>query len=849
MRLAFPTIRVPAPVALWLLLVLGHALARLLPVPAAHGETLRAAACLAAALSLAAAAGAGRIHVRVQSSLRLRRAEILLGAFALVAAGGALGAETDRIEAPLPVHPRPVTVVLEGRVLDAVTADAASPAITFAATSVRVGEASSRCATTLLVRFGDDGPPPAWATPGLTIRFAGRYRPPEDARNPGSAAPGRWLTRLGIAGIVDADPTSVVVLPDAQDGRVPWGALLRLRLSRLFARDLSAPVAALARGMALGDRSGIAPSVRDAFRDGGTIHILSISGLHVCVLAGIVAAIAVAFRLPAGPALWIELLSLWGYVFLVGAPASAVRSAILWTAMRAGRMRGSSVRPFAAWGVAGLLLHLSTPDVLGDPGFQLSFAAVLGLLASGGLRFSLPAGRSGARGSGGRLRRVGQEVLSLTQQSAFAEAGTLGLQVFQFGAVPVAGLLLNLAVIPLCGAFMAALLLHLGCAMLAPPLEQAAAGAVEVSGLLMLRLTAWVASAIPPLPARSLPPPVAIAGSLALLLTAAAAWEHARVGRGAQDRRSARACALAALIAAWIAPFVSAPRPADRSAWILMLDVGQGDATVAHTPAGTILLDAGPSTEARDEGRSAVEPALRAEGITRVGAAILSHAHRDHYGGLGWLARRGYLGGLLENGSDPRGAWRAAIAAGLARSGAPDIAVRSDTTVVIGAGQRVALLRAREPGAATSRAGNAGENNRSLVAFVDLGGAVTCFAGDVEHDAEMEMLARAHPGGVFVMKVPHHGSRTSSDSAWIAAMKPRIALISCGEGNRFGHPDRATVGRYLRSGARVFRTDQEGAIRVTFTRDGAFVSTRAHPAPELVPWRRDDALTPSGQSP
>jgi len=87
------------------------------------------------------------------------------------------------------------------------------------------------------------------------------------------------------------------------------------------------------------------------------------------------------------------------------------------------------------------------------------------------------------------------------------------------------------------------------------------------------------------------------------------------------------------------------------------------------------------------------------------------------------------------------------------------------------------------------------------------------------------------------MKVPHHGSRTSSDSAWIAAMEPRIAIISCGEGNRFGHPDRATVGRYLRFGARVFRTDQEGAIRVTFTRSGALVSTRAHPAPELVRWR------------
>ena len=225
---------------------------------------------------------------------------------------------------------------------------------------------------------------------------------------------------------------------------------MRLWLARLFARDLSPPVAALARGMALGDRSGITAPMKDSFRDGGTIHILSISGLHVCVLAGIVAAMGVAFRLPASPALALEMVALWGYVLLVGAPASAVRSAVLWSAMRAGRLRGAPVRPFAAWGLAGLLIHLSIPAALEDPGFQRASPRCWAFSP--------------------REDCVAAEFLALLQQSAFAEAGTLGIQVLQFGAVPVAGLFLNLAVIPLCSAFMAAMLLQLGCAVLLPPL-------------------------------------------------------------------------------------------------------------------------------------------------------------------------------------------------------------------------------------------------------------------------------------------------------------------------------------------------------------------------------------------
>jgi competence protein ComEC len=835
MRPSWPHLVWPAPVFLWLLIALGHLASSAAPVPArCEGDAVAAALALGGA-SLAIGWRFGGPYHRAA----WRRLEAALGVASALAAGVGLGAQADALCWPLPVHPVETPVTIEGRVLDTTAIDAEPPSLVLEARRVRVGRRDIACRARLTVRWRDDALPPRWVLPGLWLRLRGDYRPPEDARNSGTSAPGRSLERLGLSGSITIDPLSIEAPADPPERGADAGAMIRDRLARAFAASLSRPVAALARGMLLGDRSGIAPAIQHSFRDGGTVHILSISGLHVCILAGFLALFAGMLRLPPGPTAVIELGALWGYVALVGAPASALRSALLWTSARCGRLLGVVVRPFTAWGIAGLALHLADPRSVLDPGFQLSFLAVLGLGAAGPLGSVLPV----EGGSHGRLpafaHRAARGAWGLFVQSGGATLGTAGVQSRMFGAIPVVGLALNLAVIPLCTLFMAeAVLFLVASATGVPILRESAAGALEASGLLMLELNAHGSRFLDPWIVRSVAPAGAIAlGALALALAGASA-ESTRGGRrsrAATARLSAIALAVAALV-----PLVPPwPRTPHATA-IVMLDVGQGDATWVALPGdASLLVDAGPRDERRDSGESVIEPALRAEGAGRIGTALLSHAHLDHFGGFEWLARRGWIGTLWENGRDRRGAWRRGLARALRRHGGRAVAVARDTSLALGDSATLAIERGLADGEH--------ENDASLAGVLRACDGSILFAGDLETAGEEAVLARLGP--VDVLKAPHHGSRTSSGEAWVERLRPSVVLVSCGEHNRFGHPNATVIGRYLARGARVLRTDREGAIRLTLAPGGAWISTRAHPAPTFAAWRRAAPVTPSTVAP
>jgi competence protein ComEC len=264
----------------------------------------------------------------------------------------------------------------------------------------------------------------------------------------------------------------------------------------------------------------------------------------------------------------------------------------------------------------------------------------------------------------------------------------------------------------------------------------------------------------------------------------------------------------------------------DPSARVTFLDVGQGDAAVIEAPGGAVaLVDGGGAfDDAFDPGERIVEPFLRSRGVSRVDVVALSHPHPDHLNGLRRILRRFPVGALWTSGDDGHNPEYAHLLA-LARAGG--VATPIPATAAVGG----AMLEPLGPFVSTADArGEAigpppglSVNDASLVLRLSFAGRAVLFPGDLEADGEGELVGRRALGqrvAADVLKVPHHGSRTSSSDELVAAVHPELAVISLGWRNRFHFPAPEVLARYAAAGATVLRTDRDGAVTVTIGPDG-----------------------------
>ena len=774
-------------------------------------------------LVLAAAGGVGAL-VLFLGAPRPRAPRLGAIAAALVLAGAAVG--------ELRVHAidGPAGRVSDGEAVDLRAHLLTAPRAGQFGSSAEIAVVGGRLhGARLLLRIARWAPLPASAEPGSELALEGRLsalgKRPGDG--PGGFDFAAHLRRRGIAGELMLERAR---LTGARRGGVA-GLLdrARSRAERAVGAGMAPGHAALLRGMVLGQDERIGEGVREDFRASGLAHLLAVSGQNVMLLV----ALALPFLVLAGVGLRVRLAVLAGlialYIPLAGAGPSLQRAGVMGLA---GIAAMAASRP-ASRSYALLLAAAATlawnPRAWADPGWQLSFAAVAGILALG-----LPLQRV--------LRRAADELLpsssravrvvaagladgvAVTVAATVATAPLLG---HHFGQVSPASLPANLLALPAVAPAM-----WLG--MLKAAVGQAGGAgepAAQAIGALASPAVGYIsrlAELFADLPGGQVGLPLgsraavgAAYGALALAalglrraarplsphaLAAAARWRHLPRGR-----RLALAGALVALAAVGAGSALGPPGPPDHLT-VRFLDVGQGDATLIQHPDGTaVLFDGGPP-------EAGVARLLRRAGVRRLALVVATHPSRDHHGGLVEVLRRFPVDALLDGGDRTRDAGFRAVLREAAARGVRRIRATAPLGIALAGGRlriRVLSPAPRPPGPPPED-----PNPRAVVALVSAGD----FDLLLSADAESEALLPLDLPDVEAMKVPHHGSSDPGLAEVLERIDPELAAIEVGA-NTYGHPTPSTLAALARAHVKTYRTDRQGTVTLSVLPGGVRVDT------------------------
>lgn len=735
---------------------------------------------------------AGAVAALLAAALLRERSGRIALFVAIGLAGAALGArEREAVagdcRARIP-DGTPVEVwgtMAASRIPGAVPESRPAPLLPVRVREVRVeGKSVPGCGGEIRVRLPREG---AVLPAGTEVRVSGEWR-----RLQPPAVRSAWPRDARFAGFVLAEAEGVGVLREAAGS-----PLLRLRgRTELHVHGLFPRHGALADALLLGRREAVDPVLRERFARAGLAHLLAISGMHVGLLAGMLLLAGKLLRVPRRRMAWATIGAISLYLLLIGAPASAVRAGIMISLALLGVYLQ---RPFAALPVvtaAALVILAHRPTAVLEPGFQLSFAGVTGILL---FRSAI-------------LRRIPYRWREPGTRKWLAETATVSAAAFlatapvaahHFGLVAPVSILANFLAVPLLGVALTGILSAVLTEPLLPPLGRALASGAGATLDLLERIAA-AAGAIPYGHAWVGRPSWLLWGSAAaaLLLALDLAWRLRR-----PVRRGVGVVAAAALLVAW--PAVAAPRAAALE--IHFLDVGQGDATLIRTPADRwIMIDAGVRSEEYDAGERRVLPFLRANRVDRLEAMILTHPHADHIGGAPAVLRAVEVGRVVEPGHPSGSPAYLELLRVLEARKVLWIGARAGRTIRL---DGVTLEILWPDGETIDSASDV--NDISAVVHLRYGDFAALFTGDAYADTERE-LVRRHGEALRadVLKAGHHGSRTSTSAAFLEAVRPELVVISAGRRNRYGHPAPEVLRRLDERGIGVARTDRDGTITV-----------------------------------
>jgi len=562
--------------------------------------------------------------------------------------------------------------------------------------------------------------------------------------------------------------------------------------------------AAIVTAIVIGDRAGLDDDVQQALQRAGTYHVIAISGGNIAILAGLM----LAFFRWAGAlgrtASLVAILVLVGYGGIVGGGASVNRATLMAVVYFGARAADQRSPPLNTLSLAAAILVAFQPFSVVDPAFVLTFGATLAILVvSPPLMKRVPS----------RFRAI----VSLFVASAAAEAMLFPAGALFFSRVTFAGLVLNFLAIPLMAVAQIAGMAVVPLALVSPTLASGAGYVAHVGAEGLVR-SADLARLAPFVAFRAAPPSWwVVAGYYLGLMTL---WIFRRRYVSAISAISvltAFLCALWILLEPW--SWLSAH--GDGRLHVSFLDVGQGDSAFIRLPRGsTLLVDTGGLAGATtfDIGDRVVAPVLRAAGVRRLDYLVLTHGDPDHIGGAAAIIEEFRPRHILEGTPVPP-----FVPLQLLHAAAN--AYRLDwRTVIAGEHLRlddveISVLHPSPPDWERQRV----RNDDSIVLDLRWRDVSIVLTGDIGKAVERELIPSLTPAPLRIVKVPHHGSLTSSTPEFIRALNPRMAIVSAGRNNRFGHPAPEIVERYKSAGVRILRTDQNGEIDLTT--DGFSISS------------------------
>jgi competence protein ComEC len=696
---------------------------------------------------------------------------------------------------------------------------------------------------------------------GTRVRLAAKLRLPRNFRNPGAFDYEGYLHGLGISALASVKSADIEVLPGTSGSKLGfWRSRVRNSILRHIHQSglWNKEDASIFAAMIVGDDSLLLRDVREEFQQTGVYHLLVVSGMNGALLAFAIFWLARRLRLPEWPASLLTIALSVSYAYIAGMGVPIMRAVLMLSLFLVARLLYRDRSGLNTTGFAALAVLVLSPAALFEPGFQLTFLALLAITGISlpilertatpyrsalkhldtigydlALEPKLAQFRLDLRLVTGRLQQfIGERAARIVVTGA-ASATLLLFELLTVSAITQAVLVLpmrayfhraailgvpaNILVLPLAGWMLNSGVAAIALSYVSPPFAKFAAmlatGALHWTlGCLHLLSGFHVAQ-------WRVPNPTA-------LLTLLAAAGILLAFFAVRKQRTIALTGLAALFlsGAIVAVYHAAPHVERGKLEITAIDVGQGDSLLVVSPQGrTMLIDGGgsigPVRSEFDFGEDVVAPYLWSRGLDHLDVIALTHAHGDHIGGLPRIIEDFHPSELWV-GINPQ---TDALSQLYAIADENHVAVRRRVAgdELDWSGTRISVLSPPPDWQPKPQP----KNDDSLALLIGYGDTRALLAGDLEK--RMERFVATESPHADLLKVAHHGSATSTTPELLAAVHPRFAVISAGYQNSFGHPRQVVLDRLQAAEVHTYRTDLQGAV--TFLLDGKHVEAHVQP--------------------